>query len=258
MLKIEMLKFDDSKTTSEELASCWKERKVVLTGHATQTSVEKGTSAETQSTFTHNASIQTDQEPALAKYDINTTTSSFDHEKVLDFLNRVKSDVSSQLIANSQSTAFQGYSVQWEQEVKEITLSYVLSPDTAMDDLEISDQTWNATGSTIAASYSAHSHSDWCTHKGLICAWNLSQRNFDPAKPTFIAETSSCLMAIAFHPKIPSLIAGGTFTGEIIVWRTIENQDPVFAVSKISDYSHHEPVAQLRWIPSDRYNYNVN
>ncbi len=79
----------------------------------------------------------------------------------------------------------------------------------------------------------------------------MSLRNFQQDAPFFHAETSSCLMALAFHPVIPSLIVGGTFTGEIIIWSTLETHDPVVMTSKISDFSHHEPVAQLMWIKSD-------
>ena len=59
-------------------------------------------------------------------------------------------------------------------------------------------------------------------------------------------------MSLAFHPVIPSLIVGGLFTGEIIIWSTLETHDPVINISKISDFSHHEPVAQLMWIKSEK------
>lgn len=79
----------------------------------------------------------------------------------------------------------------------------------------------------------------------------MAFRSFQPGTPSFTAETASCLMCIAFHPVIPSLLVGGLFTGEIIVWRLSETHDPVLAISKISDYSHHEPVSKLVWVKKE-------
>lgn len=94
-------------------------------------------------------------------------------------------------------------------------------------------------------------HPSWCSHKGQVCAWNMAFRAFQPGTPSFTAETPSCLMCLAFHPVIPSLLVGGLFTGELIVWRLSETHDPVLSISKISDFSHHEPVAKLIWAKKD-------
>lgn len=38
-------------------------------------------------------------------------------------------------------------------------------------------------------------------------------RQMTADQPTFATETSSCLMCVAFHPELPSIVAGGTFNG---------------------------------------------
>lgn len=58
------------------------------------------------------------------------------------------------------------------------------------------------------------------------------------------------MLSIAFHPDIHSLIVGGTFNGEVIVWQTNDPDNPIFAISKTSEISHQEPIAKVSWIPS--------
>jgi dynein intermediate chain len=98
--------------------------------------------------------------------------------------------------------------------------------------------------------YGKTDHSSWCSHKGYIFAWCLSARNFDQSKPSFIAESTGCLTYVCFHPTIPSMIVGGTFHGQIIIWSLV-NQDPVVTSSSMSENSHQEPISQLIWAPVD-------
>ena len=59
-------------------------------------------------------------------------------------------------------------------------------------------------------------HEDWCTHKTSLCTWNLDRRNIKEEKPDTTIEIPSCLMCIAFHPKNPAIVAGGTFNGTVV------------------------------------------
>jgi WD40 repeat protein len=72
-----------------------------------------------------------------------------------------------------------------------------------------------------------------------------------------MAETASCVTSLAFHPVIPSILAGGTFNGEIIIWRIIENQDPVITSSAMTEDSHQEPISQLIWTVKDDDKYQL-
>ena len=62
-------------------------------------------------------------------------------------------------------------------------------------------------------SYGRHDHEDWCYHKSSLCTWNLERRNIDTNKADTVIEMPCCLTCIAFHPKKPSWIVGGTFNG---------------------------------------------
>ncbi|KAJ3303300.1 WD repeat-containing protein 34 [Kappamyces sp. JEL0829] len=242
------ISFQDSEGHSTELKSHWKREKSHQTAAYTQTNTKIGVDAEVQSVIMVHAGNQTDKQ-RLSQTEFQPSPSTLD--EVAHFLARAESLVSSQLIENSNSTAFRDYFVEWEEEIREISLSYTLSHDQPAD-MNTTALAWNCTGSTIAASYADPRHSSWCSHKGFVFAWNLSQRQFAPDRPSFMAETSTCLMSLCFHPRIPSLLAGGTFNGEIIVWKLVENQDPVLYTSKISDYSHQEPVTGLTWVKGDK------
>ncbi|KAI8926392.1 WD40-repeat-containing domain protein [Entophlyctis helioformis] len=198
------------------------------------------------------SNIQTDPEPQPARRQLNP--SEIDYPALVSFLARAEPAVSTQLLQNVKSTAFHGYTVKWEDEVDSIscpfTLQHAHRPDA---DMSCTDLAWNMTGSVVATSYGHIDHSGWCAHKGMICAWNIALRDINPDIASFAAETSSCLMSIAFHPETPSLVAGGTFNGEIIVWTTAaDQQDPVVASSKPSDLAHQEPICRVAWIASDR------
>ena len=48
-------------------------------------------------------------------------------------------------------------------------------------------------------------------------------------------------------PEDPSLLAGGSYSGEILLWRIGGRGDPLVGKSVLTDYTHHEPVHQLAW-----------
>lgn len=155
--------------------------------------------------------------------------------------------MSSCLLKNLQSSAFEGYTLSIEEQVREMSLVHQFRLKHREPDMGCTQIAWNKSGSTIAAAYGRFDHESWCTHKGNLCCWNISRSNADT--PTFFTEVSSCLMCIAFHPEFPSIVAGGTFSGEISVWQTNESvENPVLASSKTEDISHEEPVSSVSWI----------
>ncbi|KAG6615377.1 WD-40 domain-containing protein [Phytophthora cinnamomi] len=116
---------------------------------------------------------------------------------------------------------------------------------------------WNATGSVIAVAYGRFDHSGWCNYRSALCLWNVFQSDLNPQKPSLVLETSSGLMCVAFHPQNPSIVAAGSFNGEIFVWDT-EPVDYRFYSSGIGDYFHREPVTKVAWVYDIQTNdYNI-
>ncbi|KAF1332796.1 Wd-40 domain-containing protein, partial [Globisporangium splendens] len=106
---------------------------------------------------------------------------------------------------------------------------------------------WNATGSAIAVAYGRFDHTGWCNYRSALCLWSVFHADFNPQKPTLVLETSSGLMCVVFHPKNPSLVAAGSFNGEVFVWDT-EPEEYRFYASGIGDCFHREPVTKVAWV----------
>ena len=80
--------------------------------------------------------------------------------------------------------------------------------------LQVTSLAWNSTGAVVAGAFGRFDHEDWCTHKSFLCTWNLDRRGMTENKPDMSIDLQSCLMCIAFHPKNPAWIVGGTFDGK--------------------------------------------
>eukprot|EP01039_Chlorochromonas_danica_P003245 gene3245-3555_t len=127
--------------------------------------------------------------------------------------------------------------------------------------LQCTGLSYNSTGNILAASYGRHDLSGWCDSPGSVCCWNISNRaqpqagssEVDPAtqhilgEPDYILDHNSCLMTVAFHPTVPSLVAAGSFNGEVLVW-DLTSHDQVLCISPISEYAHQQPVTEVRWV----------
>lgn len=47
---------------------------------------------------------------------------------------------------------------------------------------------------------------------------------------------------------IPSIVAAGSFSGEVLIWNTALNDEVLVASTSIGDYFHREPISKLVWI----------
>jgi WD40 repeat protein len=61
-------------------------------------------------------------------------------------------------------------------------------------------------------------------------------------------ETSSCLLTIACHPIIPTLVAGGCFSGALCVFDFSNRADVAVTSSSTEGHNHHEPIVSLAWV----------
>ena len=112
--------------------------------------------------------------------------------------------------------------------------------------LQCTGVAWNSTGSTIAASFGRNDVLGWCDFPGAVCCWNIFGRGFSADNPDFVLDHTSCLTCVAYHPLVPSLVAAGSFVGEVIVW-DLTNPEAPLAISPIIEYSHKEPVQDIKW-----------
>ncbi|ORX54231.1 WD40 repeat-like protein [Piromyces finnis] len=168
-----------------------------------------------------------------------------------NFLQSVEGYISKVLLKNIKDESFKGYEVNWDENVVENVCKHILNNPMKYDDMVCTSMDWNSSGTIIASSYGSYKHENWCKHQGYINLWSLSQKNFDPNKPTYTLEVPSCIMSIQWHPILPSYLVGGLFNGDIVIWNINNQLDDTIVLKSIqSEYTHQEPVASLSWISS--------
>ncbi|KAG8554930.1 hypothetical protein GDO81_003934, partial [Engystomops pustulosus] len=172
-----------------------------------------------------------------------------DYPDVGKFLKRVEEDMIRELKRSWRSRAFDGFEVTREEQNPQVSCLHSLQyPDAVADHLQVTSVTWNATGSVLACSYGRLGDGDWSTEKSYVCTWNLDRRGFNPHHPDLALDVPSSVMCLAFHPSRPSLIAGGLYNGEVLVWDTSRTDDPLIGRTGLSADSHMDAVYQVQWL----------
>ncbi|CAG5134760.1 unnamed protein product, partial [Candidula unifasciata] len=214
---------------------------------------------EVQSYEAYDQEVQTD-----LVGDYTTQLADSDSKALANFLHLVEPMVMKCLANNLKSRAFNDVSDHRESVSEAVTCVHTLFNSDMKEQLQVTDLSWNATGSTLAASYPfcfvfwvpitrkaiEFDHEDWCTHKAALCTWNLDRRGIKEDKPDTVIDSPCCLMCIEFHPVNPAWLAGGNFSGEIILWDLSREDDLVLATSGIGNDAHREPVSKVHWIKS--------
>ena len=113
--------------------------------------------------------------------------------------------------------------------------------------LQCTDIAWTCTGNTVAASYGRLDISGWCDYPGSLCLWNIFSKSFNAEEPDYVLDHTSCLMCISCHPQKPSIVAAGSYNGEVIVWDITTPEQPI-GVSPILEYTHKDFVTSLSWV----------
>lgn len=114
--------------------------------------------------------------------------------------------------------------------------------------LQVTGVSWNAAGALVGASYGRVDSYTWSTSNGFIAVWPAAghyqsrkpQQQEDGAdkdknaasaaaavsataassetKPLALLETDAFATCVAFHPTVSTLLAAGTFSGEVILY----------------------------------------
>ncbi|XP_041666421.1 WD repeat-containing protein 34 isoform X2 [Cheilinus undulatus] len=167
-----------------------------------------------------------------------------------DFLQRVEESVIAELVRNARSHAFDGFQVNWEEHNNLVScLHRLYYPRAQEGGLHVTSVSWSCTGSVIACAYGRIDEGDWSTEKSYVCTWNLNRQSLNPKQADHVIDVPTVVTALSCHPEQPALIAGGLYTGEVVVWDTSQPQDPVLVQTGMSADSHREPVYQVSWVP---------
>ncbi|NXU50455.1 WDR34 protein, partial [Turnix velox] len=245
--------FADCTATGAEVESLWRSaRSARCEAKSCQTGRIPTAEAAVQSHTCQDAAVQTDQSKEAAQdfqQDVQV-----DHSSLLAFLQRVEDVVIKELNKNWNSHAFDGFEVNWTDQNETVLCLHALSYPEAQDqNLQVTSVSWNATGSVVGCSYGRLDDGDWSTEKSYVCTWNLDRRGLNPQRPDLVVDVPSCVMCLAFHPSQPSLIAGGLFSGELVVWDTSRTEDPVLWRTGMTDDTHTDPVYQVHWLPDAKH-----
>lgn len=179
-----------------------------------------------------------------------------DGPRLAAFLRRVEPIVTRELTKNWQSHAFDGFEVNWTEPQKTVTCLHTLGyPPAQAQELHVTSVSWNSTGSVVACAYGRLDDGDWSTLRSYVCTWNLDRRSLNPRQPSVVVEVPSAVMCLAFHPTQPAHVAGGLYSGEVLVWDTSRPEDPLLWRTGMTDDTHTDPVYQVVWLPEPRHNH---
>nr|WAW84842.1 cytoplasmic dynein 2 intermediate chain 2 [Halisarca dujardinii] len=241
--------FQDESFQASSFASCWKKEAETRASH-TQTSELLMYDAEVQTKYTTESVTQTEQ-PQVGEVSLAACE---DPSSLAAFLQRVEGSVCQQLLKNTQTRAFEDYSVMWEEPVAMVSCIHQLADELTLEKkFSATDLSWNSTGTVLAVSYGHMGHQSWCVHEGCVGVWHLGrQPRGSPLRPgrcSLRILAPSCAMAVACHPTEPALLAAGTFSGELCVWSVAsDDSEQLVARSGLYHNGHHEPVSQVTWL----------
>ncbi|NXL46370.1 WDR34 protein, partial [Podilymbus podiceps] len=245
--------FADGTAAGTDVESLWRSaRSARCEAKSCQTGKISTVETAAQSHTCRDAGVQTDQS-SDAVQDFQQEVQ-VDYTSLLAFLQRVEDAVIKELNKNWKSHAFDGYEVSWTDQNETVLCLHTLSYPEAQDqNLQVTGISWNATGSVVACSYGRLDDGDWSAEKSYVCTWNLDRRGLKPQRPDLVVDVPSSVMCLAFHPSRPSLIAGGLFSGELVVWDTGRTEDPVVWRTGMTDDTHTDPVYQVNWLPDGKH-----
>ena len=239
---------DASAHTTISFESSWRQN-VATDESGVQTDPLEMSHQRTQHPKTRETEVQSEDVSEVGA--VPMLRSGFQKLRELDaFLEECTPLLEQQLHRNLTSRAFDGHDVSWEEQHDEVTCLHSLKHTGALASLSPDACTavaWNASGTVVAAAYGPLDRNDWPRCPSMLCTWSIFRRQLDPSKADTAIELPDCLTCLAFHPEDPSLLAGGSYSGEVLLWRIGGRGDPLVGKSVLTDFTHHEPIHQLAW-----------
>ncbi|KPA80266.1 hypothetical protein ABB37_04564 [Leptomonas pyrrhocoris] len=250
--------FKNQVTGGVSISSRWKKETTVQDAE-TQTSKLKVVSAEAQTDVSSlQASEQLDKSVGTEKKAYQASLDGlqyvyaevqYDEAKLATFLEGSKEEMLAILHKNAKSSIFDNYAPNWSRKNTELAVLYTLNAAVVKENgLEALDVAWSASGTMLAVAYGRVDTSGWCYNKGYVCIWNLSRPDLKEGKPHYTLETETYATTLAFHPTTASMLAVGTYSGEVVVFPNVTDNVPQEYSSSEAELVHTEPVTVLQWV----------
>ncbi|CAM5102977.1 unnamed protein product [Natator depressus] len=250
--------FRDGVARGADIESLWRrDQGTRCEAKSCQTGEISTMEAAVQSHSSRDAGMQTDQsEEMIQDLDLQKEAA-VDYPGLLSFLQGVEDVVIKELNKNWRSHAFDGFEVNWVDQNETVScLHSLLYPEAQDQKLQVTSISWNATGSVVACSYGRLDDGDWSTEKSYVCTWNLDRRGLNPKRPDLVVDVPSSVMCLAFHPSQPSLIVGGLYSGEVLIWDMSRIEDPLIWRTGMTDDTHTDPVYQVDWFQDSKHSHH--
>ncbi|XP_026196064.1 WD repeat-containing protein 34 [Anabas testudineus] len=243
--------FTDETLDSTSVQSLWrKTQQSEQESRGCQTRTVHTAETEIQTVSTTNSCTQTESLDQGTEQHFQTDPNEPEPPGLKDFLQRVEDVVIRQLLRNAKSHAFDGFQVNWDDRSHLVSCLHYLQHHAAQErGLHVTSVSWSCTGSVIACAYGRINDGSWSTERSCVCTWNLDRQRLNPKQADLVIDVPTAVTALSCHPNQPALIAGGLYSGEVVVWDTSRTQDPVLALTGMSADSHREPVYQVAWVP---------
>jgi hypothetical protein len=215
---------DTTGVTDLHVASSWKsDAPMVSVGCATDPILTN--TQRTQAPRTKEGGVQT-EEPSSEEAASFARDTFVESAELTSFLLASTAGLEEALQRNLAPNVFDQYDVSWEDEHDQVVCLHSLKhcgalPPTAPESVleSCTAVAWNASGSVVAAAYGPLDRNDWDLSESMLCTWSVMRRQLDPAKADNTMQLPCCLVSLAFHPSDPSLLAGGAFNGDVLLFR---------------------------------------
>ncbi|CAH1113382.1 unnamed protein product [Psylliodes chrysocephalus] len=221
--------------------SNWKVKRVYSSTES-QTTEFAVAEQETSTAPKESIMIQTDSQPPPK------LTEEVDMDKVAGFLHTIYPNLKKAIDDCNNSRAFRGYKRQSDIEEVECKLVQIVNAPRIGEEgdsssKKVSSLTWNQSGKSLAFSCNFE-HKSWCYHQGSVYIYTLLGNGKLPDHPKKTLTTESCVVSLKFHPIRPSVLAGSTYTGTVVIWNfQNDSGDEVIATKSV----HDEVVTQILW-----------